>query len=77
MQARIHNGDREETIINIVNAKRAFIGALDGKRDTTSSTTAAVPRPSQGKVKVATDHLFYIIIILMILDSESISFTDY
>ena len=42
-----------------------------------SSTAAAVPLPSQGKVKVATDYLFCIITILMISDTDSIGFTDY
>ena len=42
-----------------------------------SSTAAAVPLPSQGKVKVATDYLFCIIIVLMVSDTESAKFTDY
>ena len=39
-----------------------------------SSTAATVPLPSQGKVKVATDYLFCIIIILMISDAKNIRF---
>ena len=45
MQARIHNGDRKETIINIVNAKRVFIGLMTTK----SRKIAERYKPSSGR----------------------------
>ena len=56
--------------------KRVFGGEIKFYRDY-SSTAAAVPLPSQGKVKVATDYLFCIIVILMISGTENIRITAY
>ena len=66
----------KNVIDTTVHYKRVFCGEMKFRRDY-SSTAAAVPLPSQGKVKIATDSLFCIIIILMISNFESIEFTDY